>query len=344
MPQLLLKDWDAVDKDYVQTYNQNNDAIEAAVNAHEALLQGTLGSSSQLLARAFDRDGPADDASYKLDLINYAGGSQITVGRRPAFVAAHGEVDISYARGTFASGVEQVQMTGDIVLDANVITSGLPKTIYIGIPLSGVPALFEDTLTPFVIYLYSMTWNMFSLTDFRRLRSILPGYETIKRIGGRPIRMPIFDGVTDWLSDLTGQVPVFTLGAEDDNVIGFDEALEVIGFFVQPVGGEEGFHAPTGNPPDSLVKLRVESDGVVWSKADIEIDCGQAPDIIDVGVVTTDPPGDLRFVDIIRRFELKRVAVPGSAVVSAQNFLWGPIIRPLLGNPIPKDGTLVGLL
>ncbi|MCJ2530749.1 MAG: hypothetical protein LN413_00305 [Candidatus Thermoplasmatota archaeon] len=344
MAQLVLKDWNATDKDYVQTYNQNNDSIESAVNAHDALLQGTLGSSSKLLDRVFDRDGPADDSSYRLDLLNYAGGSQITIGRRPAPVAGHGEVDISFARGTFASGVEEVQLTGDVVLNAAAITSGLPKTIYIGIPLSGVPALFEDQLTGFVVYIYSMTWNAFSLTNFRRLRSILPGYETIKRIGGRPIRMPIFDPITDWLSDLTGQVPVFTLGAEDDNVIGFDEALEVIGFFVQPVGGEEGFHAPTGNPPDSLVKLRVESDGVVWSKADIEIDCGQAPDIIDVGVVTTDPPGDLRFVDIIRRFELKRVEAPGSAVVSAQNFLWGPIVRPLLGNSIPKDGTSVGLL
>jgi len=58
--------------------------------------------------------------------------------------------------------------------------------------------------------------------------------------------------------------------------------------------------------------------------------------MIGSAVQTSEPPGLLRYVDIIRRFELKRVGL-GSGVVSAQNILWGLWARNVLGAAVAKD-------
>ncbi len=332
------------DKDYVQKLNTMAAALANGHNENHQLLLSAIGPGADLILRVFDRDGIVDAASYQLDFTNYVGGVQITIGRRPTFDVLHGDVDTSFAWATFGGTKDLVQQVGDLLLDASAIITGLPKTIFIGIPASGVAQLFEDQTAGNVLYIWSMSYNGFSFDTFKRLGPILPGYETLKAMTAFPRYNTLYDGDTNWVDGPAGQVSdteIVTLGDAVDNGIGLEGSVEGLGFLVSAHKvGDDHWNAPTGNPPDSLVTLKVVSAAVDWT-GEIEIDVGQVPDTIFVPILAG--VGDLKFITEVRRFTLERVSI-GSAVVSARGMTWGLLYRPLLGAAAPKDSTTVEVI
>ena len=343
MPPLSLQDFAVSDTNYVEKHNDNNAALEAAVNALQAQILAAVGEGADLVLDVFDRDGLVGIHSYVLDLDAYPGGAEIVIGRRPAPVPAFGEVDESIAWGTYAGEKSRVRLVGDVTLDALPITSGLPKTIYVGIPSDGTPQLFESAVTPNVLYAYSMVWDGFQLSDFKRMAPILPHYTTLQGIAGAPRLLYLFDSETDWVSDEEGSTEIVCPGAKDDNEIEVDGALEVIGLFAHATkSGDDGFSAPAGVPQVSKVIFRVLSDGVAWNLDDFEFDASNIPDVF-FSKVNVSLVGDDRFVTEVKRFSLERVSI-GSHVVSARAFSWGLIVRPVVGIAIPKDQNKVILI
>jgi hypothetical protein len=341
MPPLSLTDFNASDLDYVQKLNNNNTAIEAAINTLQAQVLASVGEGVDLILDTYDRDGIVGSTSYVLDLDNYPGGSQITIGRRPgpSFV---GEIDKSIAWGTYSGERFRVSMSGDLVLDAISIVSGLPKTIYVGIPSSGVPQLFESGIVINVLYAYSMTWDGYSLKDFKRLAPILPAYSTIQAIAGAPHFFPLFDTETDWLSEIVGSCEITLPGAQDDNEILVDGSVEVLGFFMTAgKAGPDGFAASGVTPEDNLVSVKVVSELEDWTETPFEFDASNVPDTIFKKI--NPALGVKKFITEVQRFTLERVAL-GSFVTSARAFTWGIIYRPLIGIAIPKDQTKVVLI
>lgn len=337
---LTLEAFTAAMTDYVQKLNNNNSATIAEVNRLAALIEASSGDGALLLLDLWDRDGLVGSHSYVLDLDNYPGGATITIGRRPAPTGQ--EVNISVAWATYAGSKQRVLQSGDVVLNAAGIITGLPKTIYVGIPSGGTAQLYEDTVTPNVLYAYSMTWDGFSLSELKRLAHILPAYTTLQKIAGSPQLIQIFDSETDWVSDTISSTEIVLPGAADDNDIGFDGSLEVLGFFVHASKkDDDGMNAPVGNPPDSVVKFKVMSEAIAWSD-DFELDCGNIPDSIFLPVKTSNV-GDDRFVREVQHFTLERTSL-GSSVTSARAFTWGVVVRPIIGIAIPKDNNEVTLI
>lgn len=338
---LSLTDFAASDRDYVAKMNANNTSIESAVNDLIAKVAAGGGSGADLILAAFDRPGLVGTHSYVLDLEAYAGGTTIDIGRRPAPDSGKGETDISSAWGTFGGEQQMVQMTGDATLDAAVITAGLPKTIYVGIPSGGTPQLYESTGTPNVIYAYSMTWDGFQLTDFKRMAPILPAYSLFQKLAANPQILQVFDTETDFVSDENGSTQIVIPGAADDNEAGLECAVELLGFFASAgKADDDGFSAPSGVDPESVaVRFNIldENDDVMTAD-EFEFDCSNIPDTVFLPV---DPSlGDKRFATDIKEFRLVRTHV-GANVVSARAFIWAVVYRPIYGLAIPKDTTKV---
>lgn len=339
-----LQDFTASGTDYVARLNNNNAAIEAAILSLQSAVLASVGDGAELILDAFDREGIVGTQSYALDLDAYDGGDSILIGRRPAPDVDLGEANISVAWASFAGVYARVTQTGDVTLNASSIVSGLPKTIYVGIPSGGTAQLYEDTSDLAVLYIYSMTWDGFTLTNFKRLAPYLPGYETLQKSIGSPRQLQIFDNETDWTSDTESATSIVIAGAQDDNEILVDGSMEVIGMFVDVGrGGPDAFEAMEGmDGVDIAVQLKVMCNGVRWNLEDLEIDASAVPDTVyaqvDVGTV-----GDERFVTEVTRFSLEREAI-GAGVVSARAFSWGLIVRPLVGVAVPKDNNTVILI
>lgn len=326
--------------DQISKWNNNFTLIESALEDIYQQLLAIAGDGARLLLDAFDRPGIVGEASYRLDIDNYPGGSQITIGRRPVANPVLGEMDLSVAWINSGASMMRVELDGDLVLNAAAILTGLPKTIYVGIPSSGVPQFYEDTLTPGVLYVYSMTWNGFSFSTFKRLGHLLPGYSTLQAGIAAPRPIQIFDGETDFAGSIQGETSIVLPGAADDNGINLDGSMEVLGFLANfNKSGPDGIYAPGG--PDNRLRFRVMSEGVTWTESDFEFDCSMLSDEqhrrVAGGV------GDDKFVTTVRRFTLERT-YKGIHVASARAFTWGLFVRPLLGAPIPKDtGRVVNL-
>ena len=339
MPPLSLATFSASMKNYVQTLNNNSAAIEAAVNALQAQVLAAVGDGADLILDVFDRVGVVGTHSYVLDLENYGGGAEITIGRRPAPNIPAGEDNVSIAWGVFSGEWARVTQTDDVVLDATTITSGLPKTIYVGIASDGTPQFFETDSVPNVIYVYSMTWNAYELTDFRRLAALLPAYSLLQKIAGQIQVFSKYDVTTDWLSDLESRTGIVLPGSIEENEL-VDGSYEVLGFvFHFDETGGEGFTSPVGD--DNKVVLQVVSGTAVPWTDEIEIDASLIPN--DIFVPVLPEIGSDVFVTEIRRFSLERLSM-GAHQVSAENFTWGVIVRPLYGLEVPKDGDFVGLI
>ena len=335
---VTLQTYAAGDVDYVSKLNSNATVIEGELNSLAAQILAAVGEGAQLITDTYDRDGVVGTHSYVLDIAGYAGAALISIGRRPAPVVAFGEVDESIAWGTFSGVKRRVTQTGDVVLNAAAITTGLPKDIFVGIASDGTAAFFENDTTPNVMYIYRMCWDGFQLTDFTRIGHILPGYSLVQSIAAAPYQLQLFDPDTDWLQDLVGDVKISVPGAKEDNGILLDGGVEVLGFFfATQKAGTDGWNAPvpSSNPDDSTVKVKVTSEAIDWTLADMVVDAGAAPDevfaAVNVGVVGFD-----RFVTVTRRFRLERTHL-GPNVSSARSFTWGIFVRPILGIAIPKD-------
>jgi hypothetical protein len=337
-----LNSFAASDTDYVEKFNANFAIIESFCNGLEAQLVAAGVDGQALLLDLWDRDGLVGPQSYVLDVDNYAGGATITIGRRPVFNPTLGEVDVSIAFGTFGGTKVRVTQSGDVVLNAATIVTGLPKTIYVGIGSNGTPQLYEDTSTINVLYVWSMTWDGLQMTNFKRIAHILDAYATLQALHNSPKTIQIFDPETNFVSDYIGGTEIVLPGAASDNGIDVDGSFEVVGlFFLATKAGIDGFSAMAGNPlpDDVMVRFNIESDGVVWNDTVFEIDASNVPDYlykkVNVGVV-----GDDRFVTERRRFEIRRESI-GSFVTSARAFVWGLLVRPIIGLPVPRDTTRV---
>lgn len=334
----------ADDLDYVAKFEANHIALEAAITALQAAVLATAGDGAELILDIVDRNGIMGTQSYALDLDAYDGGSEILIGRRPAPDVDLGEANVSVAWASFGGVFARATQTGDVALQAAGIVSGLPKTIYVGVPSSGTAQLYEDQSDVTVLYIYSMTWDGFQMTAFKRLAPYLPGYETIQKAVGAPRHLQVFDNETDWTGDTESSSSIVIAGAQDDNEILVDGSMEVLGMFVDVGrGGEDAFEAMEGmDGADIMVQLQVVANGDRWNLEDLEIDASAVPDTVfaqvDVGTV-----GDERFVTEVTRFSLERVSI-GPGVVSARAFSWGLIVRSITGMPLPKDNNTVILI
>jgi hypothetical protein len=327
---------------YKNKINANFAALESFVNALQAQVVAGGVDGQLLLLDVFDRPGLVGPQSYQFDLVAYAGGSMIKCGRRPAAVVGLGEFDTSVAFVQAGGSRVRVECAGDTTLDAAVITSSLPKTIYVGIPSNGVPQLFEDTSSINVLYAWSMTWDGFSLSEFKLMAPILAHHETLKAVVGSPRMLHVFDNETNWVDDPEGFTVIVLPGASDDNDIGVEGAMEVLGFFAHAVRADaQGYYAPAGSGEDLKVYFDVESEGIAWTETPFEFDCSSIPDYqfrpVDAGV------GDDKYVSTVRPFRLMRTTL-GAQVVSARCIEWGVIVRPILGLPVPKDESRVQVL
>lgn len=339
---VTLQLYAAGDVDYVSKLNSNATVIEGELNSLAAQVLASFGEGAQLILDTYDRDGVVGTASYVLDIGAYAGAALIDIGRRPTPVPAFGDPTESVAWGTFSGVKRRVTQSTDVTLNAAAITTGLPKDIFVVIGADGTAAFEETDSLPNLIYVYTMCWDGFQLTDFRRRAPILPGYSLIQSIAAAPTQLQVSDSDTDWLQDLVAATEVSVPGAKEDNEILLDGGVEVLGFFVHAMkSGNDGWNAPfpSSNPDDAIVKMKVTSEGVDWTLAPMEIDAGAAPDVVyqklNIGVVGLD-----RFVTVTRRFRLERTAL-GANITSARGFTWGLFVRPILGIAIPKDTTKV---
>lgn len=318
--------------DYPEKVSANFAAIESFVNSLAQQVLATGGDGATLILDLFDRPGMI--AGYQLDLDAYAGGSEILIGRRPTPNIPAGDQDVSSAWGTFAGERQRVEQTGDITLDASPILAGLPKTIYVGIPSSGTAQLFEDDETPDVLYIYSMCWNGFNLTQFKRLGHYLPSYWLLQALVKHAQVVQVTDWETQWTGDVLAEMSLPLHGGPLGNGIGVNHALEVIGGFVDvPRAGAGRFHSPSAVKNKLVLKLMAA--GVKWNSGTLEINVASCPDriyfAIDEGAV-----GEDRFVTDVEDFRLERVSI-GDNVVSARGYTLGLFVRPVLGVAIPKD-------
>lgn len=323
--------------DYPAIIEQNFAAIQSFVNALAQQVLATSGDGATLILDMFDRPGLIGTDSYVLDLDAYAGGPEIVIGRRPE-PTVPGVLDVSYAWGTYGGERQKVQQPGDITLDAAPITDALPKTIYVGIPSSGTAQLFEDDDTPEVLYIYSMTWNGYNLTNFKRLGHYLPAYSLFQSMVKHAQVVQITDWETQWTSDLIAEMSLPLHGGPLANEIGANQAVQVIGGFVDvPRGGAGRFHSPSATKNKIVLKLMAA--GVKWNLEPIEINAASCPDriyfTIDEGAVGSD-----RYVTDLEDFRLERVSIEDN-VVSARGYTLGLFVRPMLGLAIPKDSDSV---
>lgn len=316
----------------------NRVMIESFLNELEAKVSAAGGDGAVLILDAFDRDGLVGGASYQLDVKNYTGGPQIKVGRRPVFSAAKGDQDLSIAFGTFGGLRQRVTLNGDVTLDASAIVSALPKTIYVGIPSDGTPQLYQDGTLPNVLYAYSMTWNGFSLTDFKHKAHILPGFTLIQELAKAPSCERIFDSQTDWFVHEESRSTMIFGGNGDTSETGLNVSREIVGgFFATGPADDDGWAVSGG--PNSTLKLELWDDqDRRWNLEDIAIDVATAPTRF---FFTIDPVlGDDRWVTDVTEFRLVKISAGGD-VVGARGFSWGLFTRPVIGTPIAKDSAVV---
>jgi hypothetical protein len=324
--------------EYLDIIPSNFAQIQAYINALEAKIDATSGEGAELILDVFDRPGIVGTHSYVLDLKAYTGGAEITIGRRPLANIVHGDQDVSYAWGIFGGQRKRVSQQSDVTLDATPFLSGLPKTIYVGIPSGGTAQLYPDNLTANVLYVYSMTWNGFTLSNFRRLGHLLPAYSLIQQMAGRPRVVQIFDPITNWRSDVLSQARLPLHGGPEYNGIEVEAAQDIVGGFIDiPRGGRGRFHCPGGNDRDLVLEVRAA--GLKWNLGEIRIDVANTPNrhyfAIDTNVV-----GDLRYATEPLDFELQRLSI-GADVVCAQGFTFGLFVKPIFGMAIPKDPAKV---
>lgn len=319
--------------------DDNFEELQNFVNELASQILAVSGDGAQLLLDLFDRPGIVGTHSYVLDLPNYEGGAEILIGRRPAPNLEAGELDLSVAFGVFAGQRKRVQQAGDVTLDAASIVSGLPKTIYVGIGSSGTAQLFEDQLTPDVLYIYSMCWDGFQLTQFKRLGHFLPAYSLLQMLAARPVEISAFDGETQWTSDADAAVRLPLHGSADSNdVEGLELASEIVGGYVDvPRDGVGRFRCPGGS--DNKLVLRFMLNGKKVNLEAIEINVSNAPDRIYF-TADADVLGSDRFVVDVAHVSIERVSV-GADVVSARGCSYGLFLRPVLGIAIPKDSDVV---
>jgi len=324
--------------DYPEKIEENFAAIQSFVNSLAQQVLAASGDGASLILDVFDRPGLVGTHSYVLDQDAYAGGAEILIGRRPAPNILFGELNVSAAWGTFAGETQKVQQNGDVTLDAAPFLAGLPKTIYVGIGSSGTAQLYEDNLEAEILYIYSMTWNGFNLTNFKRLGHYLPAYSLFQSMVKHAQVVQISDWETQWTGDLVAEMSLPLHGGPLANEIGVNHAVEVIGGFVDiPRAGAGRFHSPSAT--ENTLVLKLMAAGVKWNLDPIEIDVANCPDRIyfqiDEGAV-----GDDRFVTDVEDFRLERVSI-GAHVVSARGYTLGLFVRPILGMPIPKDNDSV---
>ncbi|HEV3028491.1 MAG TPA: hypothetical protein VG457_13015 [Planctomycetota bacterium] len=340
---LTLQSVPAGSLNYPAIIDANWAAIEAAVNSLQSQISAAVGDGALLITDAFDRDGIVGAASYQLDLASYAGGGQITIGRRPAPISIFGDQNVSIAWITAAGQQQRVTQVGDVLLDFSGIVSGLPTTAYIGIPSGGTAQVFPDTATPNVLYIYSVCWDGFTLTCMERIAPILPGYTAEQALVANPRLVQSYDPDADFLTDAGGKVSIVFPGAADDNLVGIDGAVEVVGFMVAfHQSGEDGLDAPGGMSPDNLLTLEIhDTEGVRWNNEDIVFDASNAPDTIYASVAPA--IGADKFLTEFSAFHVIATIV-GSAIISARGYTLGVFVRPLIGTAIPKDSTKVNLI
>jgi len=327
---------------YKNKINANFAALESGFNGLEAQVVAAGVDGQLLLLDIYDRPGLVGPQSYQLDLVAYAGGSTIKCGRRPAAVVGLGELDKSIGFVNAGGSKVRVECAGDTTLDAATITASLPKTIYVGIPSNGVPQLFEDLGSVNVLYAWSMTWDGFSLTSFKLMAPILMSHQTIKDTLATPRLLHVFDNETNWVDDPEGFTVIVLPGASDDNEIGVEGSMEVLGFFAHAVRADaNGYYAPAGAGEDIKVYFDVESEGIAWTDTPFEFDCSSIPDYqfrpVAAGIA------DDKYVSTVRPFRLVRTTL-GAQVLSARCIEWGVIVRPILGLPVPKDESRVHVL
>ncbi len=309
--------------------DDNFEELQSFVNDLAQQILAVSGDGAQLLLDLFDRPGIVGTHSYVLDLENYEGGSEIVIGRRPEANEIFGELNISIAFGIFAGLKKRVQQPGDVTLDASPITSGLPKTIYVGIGAAGTAQLFPDQTTPDVLYIYSMCWDGFQLTQSKRLGHFLPAYSLLQLLAKLPREIAVYDRDTQWKTDAQADVRIPLHGsAISSGVAGLDLAAEIIGGYVDvPKGGLGAFHCP-GGTANKLV-LRFMLNGVKVNLGTFEINVSNAPDRIYF-TVDADALGSDRFVTSVSHVSIERVSV-GADVVSARGCSYGLFVRPVLG-------------
>lgn len=323
--------------DYEAITEANRLSIQAALNELDAKISSIGGDGAQVILDLFDRDGVVGAASYQLDLANYTGAGQIKVGRRPTADLVKGDADVSIAFGTYGGTRQRVSLTGDVTLDATWITSALPKTIYIAVPSDGTPQFYEDPGVPNLLYLYSMTWNGFTLSGFQQMAHVLPGFTLIQELAKVATAERIFDGGTDWLAETESRSTILIGGDSGENGIGLELSRQIVGGFISCKGGPESFFAPAGTA--KTIKLEVwDDEDRRWNLDDIEIDASATPTKIFFRI---DPAlGRDVFVTEDAEFRLVRTAL-GADVASARNFTWGLYSRPVIGTPVAKDTSLV---
>jgi hypothetical protein len=323
--------------DYPTITEANRAAIEAALNELDAKVSSVGGDGAQLILDAFDRDGVVGAASYQLDLKNYTGAAEIIVGRRPAADTMKGDQDVSIAFGTFSGVKKRVTQSGDVTLDASFVTADLPKTIYIAIPSDGTVQIYEDADLPNLVYVASMCWTGFALSQFKQLAHILPGFTLLQELAKVAACERIFDGSTDWLSHSESLSTVVLGGDGTENEIALNISREVVGGFIAATGIAEGFYAPAG-PDNKLVLELWDDQDRRWNLEDIEIDCSATPTRLFFKI---DPAlGDDVFVTGVAEFRLVRTSIGGD-VLSARRFSWGLYTRPVIGTPTARDTSKV---
>lgn len=329
---------------YPAIVDANWTAIEAEINSLLATIAATSGDGPLLTLQEFDRDGIVGAASYQLDEPAYGGGPTIKIGRRPTANVLLGDVDQSFAWLTVGGVKHLVSQVGDVTLNAGAIVSGLPKTIYVGVPSGGTAQLFEDTTSLNVLYIYSMCWDGFNLTCLERIAPILPGYTTHQALANNARMVQVYDGETDFLRETDGRIDVVLPGSSDDNGIGVDGAYEVVGLMVTAHRNDvDGLYAPFGAAPDNQITFEVRDDaGQRWNLEDMVFDAAAVPDSL-FAHVNTPVIGDDRFALELTLLRLVRTQV-GASVVSAVGFTLTVFVRPIIGAPIGKDETKVDLL
>ncbi len=335
---LSLSTFAAADTDYVAKLNADARATESAVNTLFELVENTFGDGALLISDLFLYDGIIGDESFVLDVPAYTGGGQITVGRRPVAPVFAGETSESAAWLTVSGRRTRIVVSVDTELDADAILEGIPKTIYVVVTSGGDVQLEEEADVANELYLYSMTWNGFSLSDFVRMAPILPGYQLLKRIAAPMLPIQLYDPDTNFVDDVESVTMLTIPGAPDESgPLAIPGGFEVLGGFVSfNKAGLDGAYAPGATGADSKLVLEVRSDDVVWNvEEDLEVNVNLAPNTqywrVDESVVGLD-----RFCNEYREFRLVRASI-GSGVISARAFTWGLYVRPIIGAAVGKD-------
>jgi hypothetical protein len=320
--------WTEIDENFAD--------LMAFINDLDARVLAVSGDGVELLLNQFDRPGIVGPHSYYLKVESYEGGAEIDIGRYPAPNLLQGELDVSYAFGTFGGQKKRIQQPGDVTLDAASFTSGpLPKTIWAGVGSGGTAQLFDDNATPGILFLYSMTWDGFQLKDFKRLAHYLPAYSLFQMLTKRCREIAVFDPETQWTNALVAETRLPLHGSAGSNGIsGLEESHEIVGGYVDiPRMAAGRWFAPVGG--DTKVTLKFMLNGVRVNLEDIEIDAQGAADRIYFSA-DGDGLGSDRYVTESSEVTIEREAV-GADVVSARGCTYGLFLRPILGVPIAKD-------